>query len=501
MKKDKSNERIDNRNKNQNKSKNNNKNKELNKKQNKQQKKMKRWKKVLLIILLILLIAGSAFAYKVHKNGGGLTGMLATVAGHDENTKKKLGEFKCLILGISTDQTGVDLTDTIMVASYNPNTQKATLLSIPRDTYTGKNSAKATAYEKINALYSRKHRPDETLAAVNEITELGIQYYVVVQTEALIKLVDVIGGVTFNVPINMKYDDTSQDLHINLKAGEQLLDGDKAEQLVRFRHNNDGTSYPEEYGDNDTGRMRTQREFIMQVIKQTAKPENIFKIGEILDVAEKYVITNIDFGVAKDYIPYAVEFNTENLLTATLPGTNTNKNAAGTWVFVYDKKQTASLIQELFYDRDKTEEELAEEENETNSTNTMSTNSTTNKTNTTNSSTSKTNSTSTNSSSTSSNSTVVSSKNKSNLKIEVLNGSGTSRNLQIAVSKLEGAGYKVTRAGNTNITSKTTIINKKNAGDSLLSNIKDILEVGTIQSSESSSSKIDITIVLGKDYK
>lgn len=486
MKKDKSNERIDNKKKRQNKSK------------NKEKKKMKKLKKVLLIILLILLIAGSAFAYKVHRNGGGLTGMLATVAGHDENTKKNLGEFKCLILGISTDQAGVDLTDTIMVASYNPNTQKATLLSIPRDTYTGKNAAKATAYEKINALYGRKHRPDETLAAVNEITGLDIQYYVVVQTEALIKLVDVIGGVTFNVPIDMKYDDPTQDLHIDLKAGEQLLDGDKAEQLVRFRHNNNGTSYPEEYGDNDTGRMRTQREFIMQVIKQTAKPENIFKIGEILDVAEKYVITNIDFGVAKDYVPYAVEFNTENLLTATLPGTNTNKNTAATWVFIYDKKQTASLIQELFYDRDKTEEELAAEENETNSTNTTSSNPTKN---TTNSSSSKTNSTSTTSSSTSSSSTVVSSKNKANLKIEVLNGSGTSKNLQTAVSDLEGAGYKVTRTGSTNITSKTTIINKKNAGSSLLNNIKDILEVGTIQSSESSSSKIDITIILGKDYK
>ena len=494
MKKDKSNERINNKKKSQNKSKN----KEPNKKQNKEKKKMKKWKKVLLIILLILLIAGSAFAYKVHRNGGGLTGMLATVAGHDENTKKNLGEFKCLILGISTDQTGVDLTDTIMVASYNPNTQKATLLSIPRDTYTGKNAAKATAYEKINALYGRKHRPDETLAAVNEITGLDIQYYVVVQTEALIKLVDVIGGVTFNVPIDMKYDDPTQDLHIDLKAGEQLLDGDKAEQLVRFRHNNNGTSYPEEYGDNDTGRMRTQREFIMQVIKQTAKPENIFKIGEILDVAEKYVITNIDFGVAKDYVPYAVEFNTENLLTATLPGTNTNKNTAATWVFIYNKKQTASLIQELFYDRDKTEEELAAEENETNSTNTTSSNTTKN---TTNSSSSKTNSTSTTSSSTSSSSTVVSSKNKANLKIEVLNGSGTSKNLQTAVSDLEGAGYKVTRTGSTNITSKTTIINKKNAGSSLLNNIKDILEVGTIQSSESSSSKIDITIILGKDYK
>ena len=116
-------------------------------------KKKKVWKKILLIFLLILLVAGGVFAYRVYKNGGGMSGMLATMVGHDENTKKNLGEFRTLILGISTDQENVDLTDTIMVASYNPNTQKATLLSIPRDTYTGKNPAKATAYEKINSLY------------------------------------------------------------------------------------------------------------------------------------------------------------------------------------------------------------------------------------------------------------------------------------------------------------------------------------------------------------
>ena len=433
----------------------------------KEKKKMKTWKKVLLIIILIVLIVGGIFTYKVYKNGWGVSGMLATVAGHDENTKKDLGEFKCLILGISTDQENVELTDTIIVASYNPNTQKATLLSIPRDTYTGKNEARATAYEKMNALYSRKHRPDETLAAVNEITGLNIEYYVVVKTEALIKLVDVIGGVTFNVPIDMDYDDVTQDLHIHLKAGEQLLDGDKAEQLVRFRHNNDGTSYPEEYGDNDTGRMRTQREFIMQVIKQTAKPGNIFKLGEILDVAKEYVITNIDFNVAKDYIPYAVEFNTEELLTETLPGVNTNKNSSGTWIFIHNKKETAALVQELFYDRDKTEEELNEENTDT--------------TNTTNNSAS-------------------SSTSKSSIKIEVLNGSGNSNTLQKVVSDLEGAGYKVTRTGSTNTTSKTSIINKKEVSNTILKNMKEVLGVGTIQESQSSSSKTDVTIIIGKDY-
>ena len=120
-------------------------------KNNKKKRPKKVLKKIMLLIILILIIAGGLFAYRVHLNGGGMTGMLATMIGHDENTKKNLAEFKVLLLGISTDQEGVELTDTIIVASYNPNTQKATLLSIPRDTYTGKNIAKATAYEKINA--------------------------------------------------------------------------------------------------------------------------------------------------------------------------------------------------------------------------------------------------------------------------------------------------------------------------------------------------------------
>ncbi len=408
-------------------------------------KKKKVWKKILLIFLLILLVAGGVFAYRVYKNGGGMSGMLATMVGHDENTKKNLGEFRTLILGISTDQENVDLTDTIMVASYNPNTQKATLLSIPRDTYTGKNPAKATAYEKINSLYNRKHRPDETLAAVNEITGLNIQYYVVVKTEALIKLVDVIGGVDFYVPKDMNYDDVTQDLHIHLKEGQQKLDGDKAEQVLRYRHDNwdpvtkTYPTYSAEYGDNDIGRMRTQREFIMQVVKQTARPENIFKIGQILDVAEEYVITNIDFNVAKDYIPYAVEFDTSNLLTDALPGTVPDLNKTnGVSIFVHDKAQTKQLVKELFFDRDMEDNDNNEEETDTGTTT----------------------------------STDIS---KKDITIEVLNGSGNSSNLQEVVNQLKGAGYEVTRTGSTNTTAKTTIINKKNVKETYLKNMKDVI--------------------------
>ena len=283
-------------------------------------------------------------------------------------------------------------------------------------------------------------------------------------------MVDAIGGVTFNVPIDMDYDDTSQNLHIHLEAGEQKLDGDKAEQLVRFRHNNDGTTYPEEYGNNDLGRMRTQREFIMEVIKQTAKVENIFKLRQILEVAEENVITNVDFGVAKDYIPYAVEFNTENLLTATLPGTTPPWNQTnGVSIFVADEEETEELIQELFYDRD-LDQTTNQEGNTTGNT----------------------------SSSTTSSSRTVS---KSDIKLEVLNGSGNSKNLQEVVDELEGAGYDVYRTGSTNATSRTAIIDKKDVASTLLDNIKMVLGTGTISNSQSSSSKADVTIIIGKDYK
>ena len=431
----------------------------------KNKKKLKTWKKVLLVILLIVLILIGWFTYKTKKNGGGLSGMLATVVGHDENTKKNLSEIKVLILGVSN---GIEakLTDTIMVASYNPNTQRATLLSIPRDTYIGSNTAKATAGQKINAIYSISEDPNKVLKEINKLTNLDIKYYLVIETEALKEVVNTIGGVKFNVPINMDYDDTTQDLAIHIKAGEQVLNGEQAEGVVRFRHNNDMTSYPIEYGDNDIGRMRTQREFLKAVMQQTLKLENIFKLNQWLEILHKNVKTNIDFDVAKDYIPYAVEFSTENLLTDTLPGTTPDlRKTNNVSIFVADKKKTQQLVEELFYTRDETADYTVVDEN-----------SGENEKNTT-------------------------SNNLSNIKIEVLNGTGNSKQLTEVVEKLKKAGYNVTKTGTTNSTKKTTIINKKDITQTQLDSIKDNIGIGTISNSKSASSKVDVTIIIGTDYK
>ena len=431
-------------------------------------------KKILIGILIVLLLGIAWFTYRTYKNGWGLSGMLATVVGHDENTKKNLPEIKVLILGVSTDLDS-QLTDTIMVASYNPNTQKANLLSIPRDSYTGKNTAKATASLKINALYNIEKTPEKTLKAVNEITGLDIKYYVIVKTEALIQLVDAIGGVEFNVPIDMKYDDPTQDLHTDLKAGTQKLDGEKAEQVLRFRHSNPDkngvmTTYPSEYGNDDFGRMRTQRDFISALLKQTLKPGNIFKLGEILEIAHKNVETNLELSYIKDYIPYAVEFNTDNLQTATLPGTTPDmKDTNNVSIFVINKKLSTELIQSMFY-VDSTEE--TEDNTITNSLNTTS-------------------------NSISSTTTVK----DDELKIELINGSGNTSKLEEAKTKLEEAGFTVKKTGKTSTISKTVITNKKNATDEQLKNIKQALSTGSISTNKQASSQVDVTIVIGEDFE
>lgn len=438
------------------------------KRENKRKKK-KTGKKVLLVILIILIILIGWFTYRTIRNGGGLGGMLATIAGHDENTKKNLKEIKVLILGVSTDLDS-ELTDTIMVASYNPNTQKANLLSIPRDTFTGKNKSKATASQKINALYNINKTPEKTLEAVNELTGLDIEYFIVVKTEALIEVVNAIGGVEFNVPIDMKYDDPTQDLHIDLKAGLQKLDGSKAEQLLRWRHSNNikgvgMTTYPSEYGNDDFGRMRTQRDFIVATMKQTLKPGNIFKIGQLLEIANKNVDTNIELSLAKDYVPYLVEFNTDEMKTATLPGTTPDvKDTNNVSVFVINKTETKELIDSMFFSE--------ETENEESLTNTIENN------------TISTNSTET----------------STEVVIELLNGSGDKTKLKEVKNALEEAGYNVKKTGSTSTMSKTAITNKKNVTDENLKKIKDILGTGDITTNKSSTSTVDVTIIIGKDY-
>ena len=133
----------------------------------------------------------------------------------------------------------------------------------------------------------------------------------------------------------------------------QKLTGAQAEQVSRFRHNNNGTSYPREYGDEDYGRMRTQRNLIIAIVKQTIKAKNITEIGKIVDTMKNNVKTNIDFSTIKDYIPYAIDVDLNAAQTEQLPGISEIQN--GIWFFFYDKEETEEIVNRLFKEPETTE--------------------------------------------------------------------------------------------------------------------------------------------------
>lgn len=438
--------------------------KELLKKLKKEKKKKSKVRKVikiiLLLVLLVLIAFGINFAIKVNKNGGGAAGVVGAIVGTDEEKLANLPKIYCLLLGQSQN-----LTDTIMLASYDPKTQEAALLTIPRDTFIGKSQSTATPRDKINALCQYKY-PERTVAAVSKITGIDIKNYCLIDTKALREMVDLVGGVEFDVPIDMDYEDFTQQLYIHVKAGPQLLDGETAEGVVRFRHNQDGSTYPDEYGREDLGRSRTQRAFLTELAKQTLKPQNLLKIGGFIDIFYDNVKTNMNISDIKDYLPYLINFDTENLKTGIIPGEVKMCNIVS--VYIHDKKGTAELVKELFGDDEKTEDKNGTDKGNV-SLNTIE-----------NEGNNEENS-------------------NKNIHIELLNGTENKNALFNVKNKLEANGYDVTVTNDTNITSKTTIINRTNLDEKSLEELKNILGKGIV-SEGNNADNVDLTIIIGGDY-
>lgn len=322
-------------------------NKKVKNKKNRKNRKFHLGRFILLLIFIIILFFGVNLGIKVYENGGGVQGFLSALLGQTPETLEDLDTIYVLVMGISEDLES-KLTDTIILCAYNPKQQTASMLSIPRDTFVGKSKSNAKGADKINYLYSKG--PQKTLEAVSELTGIDVKYYAVINNDALIKTVDIIGGVDFEVPINMDYDDKTQNLHIHLKKGMQKIDGEKAEQLLRFRHSNPDkngtmTTYPAEYGNDDYGRMRTQREFIIATAKQTLQLKNITKVKNLMTTVFDNIDTNLTLDMLLPYAPYAVNFDTSTIESEQLPGVSDKYNDI--WFFIHDKEETAELVEKM----------------------------------------------------------------------------------------------------------------------------------------------------------
>lgn len=216
--------------------------------------------------------------------------------------------YTILLSGVDDGNGG---SDTNILLAVDAQGGKIHGVSIPRDSkavVNGKN-------HKINFAYN--HGGISCMAqTVSEQLGIPVDFTVSVNLKGFAALVNAIGGVDFEVPINMDYDDPKQDLSIHFEKGMQHLDGQEALEVVRFRENNDGTGY----GTQDLGRMATQQKFLKAVAKQTLTLKNADKIPDFAKIFQKHVKADLTLGNLARLGTQAIEMGTEGISFSTLPG-------------------------------------------------------------------------------------------------------------------------------------------------------------------------------------
>ena len=233
-------------------------------------------------------------------------------------------------------------TDTIVFASYDRATNKVDMISIPRDTYYYKEGFRSgfedTAEYKINAVYGDEGI-EGLVKAIEDAMDLPIHHYAIVTMNGVEGVIDALNGVEINVPFDMYYEDPYDEppLLIDLKAGNQVLNGQEAIQFLRFRKSSDGSI---SYG--DIQRIEKQQEFMIKAIDKALSYRLPFIVDEIFDCFRTDVGLTEIVGYAKD----AAGISRDDVIFYTLPGTDAY--IGKTSFFITDDEDLKELVYTMY---------------------------------------------------------------------------------------------------------------------------------------------------------
>lgn len=216
--------------------------------------------------------------------------------------ERKPDFYTILVSGVDDHNGGSDTNILVAVDVANSSIYG---VSIPRDTKAIINGEA----RKINYAYNAG---GTALMAETISDQLGIpvDYTVQVDLQGFVALVDAIGGVTFDVPVDMHYEDPYQDLYIHIDKGVQTLNGENAMKVVRFRSG---------YASQDLGRMQTQQAFLKAAAKQTLTPSNLNKIDDFVKIFQSYVETDLTLGNLAWLGKEAIAMGSDAVSFSTLP--------------------------------------------------------------------------------------------------------------------------------------------------------------------------------------
>ncbi len=230
------------------------------------------------------------------------------------------------------------LADVLLLLRFDPQTDELTLLSIPRDTQILTQSAGVIKINATNVLGG----PATSAKVVSQLLfDLPIDGYVRVNVGGVEKLVDVLGGVTVNVPKDMKYKDDAQHLYIDLKAGRQHLNGEQTLQLLRFRQDGQG----------DIGRIERQQMVMRALIAQKLNPLILAKLPQIFHVIFSHLDSNLNGDELVALGRFTVNTDPERIRTLTLPGEVNARGRTRVSYWIPDESSIQQLVIQYFSQR------------------------------------------------------------------------------------------------------------------------------------------------------
>lgn len=246
--------------------------------------------------------------------------------------------FNMLLLG--GDKVNKN-SDTMMLANFDPTAFKVNIMSIPRDTKVIIENKE----RKINYAFPRGGI-ELTVKTVSELLDVNIKYYVFVDTAAFRDIIDLLGGVNYNIPSDMNYDDPTQNLHIHLKKGQQRLNGAQSEQFVRFRHPNKWNEEIKQYYDgSDLKRMEAQQSFMKELMDQKLNLQYLPKLNSIINVVFENIDTNFTLNEIIKMTGYVSKFKVQNLTFIPMPG---KPYDVSPWYYLCDIRNARLITAESF---------------------------------------------------------------------------------------------------------------------------------------------------------
>jgi len=240
-----------------------------------------------------------------------------------------------LIMGIDESESradeGVYRTDALILATLNIDNHTVKMLSIPRDSYVY--IPEIDRMDKINHAYAFGETK-ATIETIENLLEIPVDYYVKVNFEAFIDVVDSLGGITVDVPFEFKEQNSKdQKGAIHLYPGVQELNGEEALALARTRKL-----------DNDIERGKRQQEIIKAVVKKAVSLGSVFKIGDLIDAVGENMKTNLTFNDMKSFVAYGMDGKL-NMETLTLQGYD--DWSTGIYYYKLDEAKLEEIKQEL----------------------------------------------------------------------------------------------------------------------------------------------------------